>query len=143
MLAVVDGKWCRAIGANVGDADGTNETLEAEGRYVFPGIIDAHVHFNEPGRAEWEGLASGSLALAAGGGTCFFDMPLNSEPPVLDAAGLFARKADGHRGSRNRAPTSPSGAGSCRANLRQARMAWRDAGGHRASSAFYVQQRHR
>ena len=74
-------------------SDPTHATLEADGRYVFPGIIDAHVHFNEPGRAEWEGLAHGSLALAAGGGTCFFDMPLNSEPPVLDAAGLREKKA--------------------------------------------------
>ena len=73
--------------------DPTHATLEADGRYVFPGIIDAHVHFNEPGRAEWEGLAHGSLALAAGGGTCFFDMPLNSEPPVLDAAGLREKRA--------------------------------------------------
>ena len=61
-------------------------TLDATGCHVFPGIIDAHVHFNEPGRADWEGIGSGSAALAAGGGTCFFDMPLNSEPPVLDAA---------------------------------------------------------
>jgi allantoinase len=68
-------------------------TLEAAGRYVFPGIVDAHVHFNEPGRTEWEGLAYGSLALAAGGGTCFFDMPLNSEPPVLDAAALRTKRA--------------------------------------------------
>src|SRR5262245_24805243 len=60
------------------------EVLDAEGAIVFPGIVDAHVHFNEPGRAEWEGLASGSAALAAGGGTAFFDMPLNSLPPVLD-----------------------------------------------------------
>ncbi|PAW64984.1 MAG: allantoinase, partial [Opitutia bacterium Tous-C1TDCM] len=67
-------------------------TLEADGRYVFPGIIDAHVHFNEPGRAEWEGLASGSAALGAGGGTMFFEMPLNSEPPVLDAAALREKR---------------------------------------------------
>ena len=73
-------------------SDDTHATLEAEGRYVFPGILDAHVHFNEPGRTEWEGLAHGSLALAAGGGTCFFDMPLNSEPPVLDAAGLRVKR---------------------------------------------------
>ena len=72
--------------------DPTHATLKADGRYVFPGIIDAHVHFNEPGRTEWEGLAHGSLALAAGGGTCFFDMPLNSEPPVLDAAGLREKR---------------------------------------------------
>ena len=72
--------------------DPTHAELDAAGRYVFPGIIDAHVHFNEPGRTEWEGLAHGSLALAAGGGTCFFDMPLNSEPPVLDAAGLRTKK---------------------------------------------------
>lgn len=70
----------------------THETVDAQGRYVFPGIIDAHVHFNEPGRADWEGLGSGSAALAAGGGTCFFDMPLNSEPPVLDAASLRAKR---------------------------------------------------
>jgi hypothetical protein len=72
--------------------DPTHAELDAAGRYVFPGIIDAHVHFNEPGRTEWEGLAHGSLALAAGGGTCFFDMPLNSEPPVLDAAALRAKR---------------------------------------------------
>lgn len=73
--------------------DPTHAELDAAGRYIFPGIIDAHVHFNEPGRTEWEGLAHGSLALAAGGGTCFFDMPLNSEPPVLDAAGLRTKRA--------------------------------------------------
>ena len=50
------------------------------------------MHFNEPGRTEWEGIASGSTALAAGGGTCFFDMPLNSEPPVTDAAKLRAKR---------------------------------------------------
>jgi allantoinase len=69
------------------------DTLNAKGCYVFPGIVDAHVHFNEPGRTDWEGLATGSAALAAGGGTCFFDMPLNSEPPVLDAAHLREKRA--------------------------------------------------
>ena len=73
--------------------EATDATLDAKGSYVFPGIIDAHVHFNEPGRADWEGLATGSAALAAGGGTCFFDMPLNSEPPVLDAARLREKRA--------------------------------------------------
>ena len=62
------------------------EVIDAAGLTVFPGAIDVHVHFNDPGRADWEGAGSGSAALAAGGGTCFFDMPLNSTPPVVDVA---------------------------------------------------------
>ena len=50
-----------------------------------------HLHFNEPGRTEWEGAATGSRALAAGGGTLFFDMPLNSTPCTVDA-NAFDRK---------------------------------------------------
>ena len=67
--------------------------IDAHGLHVFPGVIDAHVHFNEPGRTGWEGIATGTRALAAGGSTCAFDMPLNSSPPVLDAAS-FDRKAE-------------------------------------------------
>jgi len=88
-LGILHGKIVR-VAPEV--TDPTHATLDAAGRYVFPGIVDAHVHFNEPGRTEWEGLAHGSLALAAGGGTCFFDMPLNSEPPVLDAAALRVKR---------------------------------------------------
>ena len=73
--------------------DLTHHEIDAKGSYLFPGIIDAHVHFNEPGRADWEGIATGSAALAAGGGTIFFDMPLNSEPPVLDAAAFREKRA--------------------------------------------------
>jgi allantoinase len=65
--------------------------IQGEHYFVLPGYIDAHVHFNEPGRTFWEGFATGSRALAAGGGTSFMDMPLNSTP-VLDAA-TFAAKA--------------------------------------------------
>jgi allantoinase len=65
-----------------GDA---REEVDASGLHVLPGVIDAHVHFNEPGRTEWEGFATGSAALAAGGGSCFFDMPLNASPPTLDS----------------------------------------------------------
>ena len=79
------------IAAEIGDAAAA--VVDATGRFVFPGIIDAHVHFNEPGRTEWEGIATGSAALAAGGGIVFFDMPLNSEPPVLDAARLREKRA--------------------------------------------------
>jgi len=89
-LAVVEGRIAK-IAPDIPDQAGN--VLDAEGRYVFPGIIDSHVHFNEPGRADWEGIATGSAALAAGGGVAFFDMPLNSEPPVLDAARLREKRA--------------------------------------------------
>ena len=67
------------------------ETIDARGLHIFPGVLDAHVHFNDPGRDSWEGVPTGSAALAAGGGTLFIDMPLNSSPPTLDAAS-FDRK---------------------------------------------------
>lgn len=68
------------------------ETIDATGLHVFPGLMDAHVHFNEPGRTDWEGWATGSRALAAGGGTCAFEMPLNAHPPTLDAASFDAKR---------------------------------------------------
>jgi|CZKI01.1.fsa_nt_gi allantoinase len=70
-----------------------SETVEARGLHVIAGIIDSHVHFNEPGRAHWEGMEHGSGALAAGGGTAFFDMPLNSLPPVTDVASFALKRA--------------------------------------------------
>jgi allantoinase len=68
------------------------EEINAEGLHIFPGMIDVHVHFNEPGRTEWEGIATGSSAFAAGGGTFYVDMPLNSSPPVLDKASFLVKK---------------------------------------------------
>src|SRR5579872_4677337 len=70
---------------------GGTEEIDARGLHVFPAVIDVHLHFNEPGRTEWEGAATGSRALAAGGGAVFFDMPLNSTPCTLNA-GEFDRK---------------------------------------------------
>src|SRR5690242_2851984 len=68
------------IAAIAPEVAGGGEEIDARGLTIFPGLIDVHVHFNEPGRTEWEGAASGSRALAAGGGTMFIDMPLNSSP---------------------------------------------------------------
>ena len=68
------------------------ETIDATGLHIFPGVIDPHVHFNEPGRTEWEGLETGSRAFVAGGGAVFFDMPLNSSPPVLDVDAFNAKR---------------------------------------------------
>ena len=59
----------------------------------MPGLIDVHVHFNEPGRTGWEGAATGSRALAAGGGTLFFDMPLNSTPCCVNAREIDRKRA--------------------------------------------------
>src|SRR5580658_3477475 len=80
--------------------DGAAEIVDAKGLHVLPGIIDSHVHFNEPGRTDWEGIETGSNALAAGGGTMFFDMPLNSLPPVTDAASFALKRAAAERLSR-------------------------------------------
>lgn len=96
-LGVAEGRIARIAPAI---AEPAATEIDATGRYVMPGIIDAHVHFNEPGRTDWEGIATGSAALAAGGGTAFFDMPLNSEPPVLDAARLNEKRAIAERKSR-------------------------------------------
>jgi allantoinase len=95
-LAVSGGRIAK-IGADLGFE--APETVDATGLYVMPGIIDSHVHFNEPGRTDWEGLGSGSASLAAGGGTSFFDMPLNSLPPVTDAASLALKRAAAERSS--------------------------------------------
>jgi allantoinase len=71
---------------------GAKEEINATGLHVFPGLIDAHVHFNEPGRKEWEGIQTGSSAFAAGGGTLYVDMPLNSDPPLLTAKEFQVKK---------------------------------------------------
>ncbi|MBT2289738.1 allantoinase AllB [Paenibacillus albidus] len=62
--------------------------MDAEGQYVLPGMIDMHVHFNEPAFGHWEGFRSGSAALAAGGCTTYADMPLNGNPPTVNKAAL-------------------------------------------------------
>ena len=60
---------------------------------LLPGLVDSHVHVNEPGRTEWEGFASATSAAAAGGVTTIVDMPLNSVPPTTTVAGLRAKQA--------------------------------------------------
>jgi allantoinase len=69
------------------------EEVDAGGLHVLPGVIDAHVHFNEPGRTEWEGWATGTRALAAGGATACVEMPLNAHPPTVDGAAFDLKVA--------------------------------------------------
>ncbi len=65
--------------------------LDAGDLVVFPGLVDAHVHCNEPGRTDWEGFATATRAAAAGGITALVDMPLNAVPATTTAAALRAK----------------------------------------------------
>jgi allantoinase len=60
--------------------------------YVVPGVVDTHVHINEPGRTEWEGFVSATEAAALGGATTLIDMPLNSIPPTTTLEGLRVKQ---------------------------------------------------
>ncbi|MEU4209382.1 allantoinase AllB [Streptomyces sp. NPDC026206] len=60
---------------------------------LLPGLVDTHVHVNDPGRSEWEGFGTATRAAAAGGITTLIDMPLNSLPPTTTVAGLRAKQA--------------------------------------------------
>ena len=88
-IAVEDG-IITAIGP---DLPAGQREIDARSLAILPGIIDVHVHFNEPGRAEWEGAATGSRAFAAAGGTLFFDMPLNSAPCTVNAHAFDEKRA--------------------------------------------------
>ena len=86
-IAVADG----AIAAF--EAGPARMEIDARGLDVLPGVVDAHVHFNEPGRTDWEGWATGTRALAAGGATACVEMPLNAHPPTVDGAAFDAKVA--------------------------------------------------
>jgi allantoinase len=73
------------------DAPAGAATLDAGSLVVMPGLVDTHVHVNEPGRTEWEGFATATRAAAAGGVTTIVDMPLNSVPATTSSA-AFERK---------------------------------------------------
>ncbi len=87
-IAAVQAYAERAAGVRVVDAGAL---------VVMPGLVDTHVHINDPGRAEWEGFEHATRAAAAGGVTTLVDMPLNSIPATTDAAGLEAKRAAGAR----------------------------------------------
>ncbi len=80
-----------AVGAD--DLDGPRIVDLADDEVLLPGLVDTHVHVNDPGRAEWEGFASATRAAAAGGVTTLVDMPLNSVPPTVDVAALDLKRA--------------------------------------------------
>lgn len=81
-VAVDGGKIAQIVGK--GQNIGAETTIDAGGKYLLPGIIDAHAHFSHPGR-EFEGYETGTKAAAAGGVTTAIDMPLNDLPPMATA----------------------------------------------------------
>lgn len=90
-IHVTDGRIDR-IGDWV-DVQGAAEVDDHGDLVVMPGLVDAHVHVNEPGRTEWEGFETATRAAAAGGVTTIVDMPLNSIPPTTTLAGFEEKLA--------------------------------------------------
>jgi allantoinase len=90
-LLVEDGR-VRSI-LEHGHTQTADDVLDASGLHVLPGVVDAHVHFNEPGRTDWEGFLTGTTAAAAGGVTTVCDMPLNCRPPTLDVRALTIKRS--------------------------------------------------
>jgi allantoinase len=76
-----------------GDGDCEVPVIDVGDLAILPGLIDPHVHFNDPGRDDWEGFQSGTLAAAAGGITTIVDMPLNSSPVTTTASAIEAKVA--------------------------------------------------
>jgi allantoinase len=72
---------------------GVAHVVIPDDRVVLPGLVDSHVHVNEPGRTEWEGFATATAAAAAGGVTTIVDMPLNSIPATVDVPALELKRA--------------------------------------------------
>ncbi len=75
-----------------GAGEGAGELTDLGGLVLLPGLVDTHVHVNEPGRTAWEGFASATRAAAAGGVTTIVDMPLNSVPPTTTQHGLEVKR---------------------------------------------------
>ena len=94
-IAVKDGKIA-AIGEQFAENE-AEEILDAKGQYVMPGMVDTHVHINEPGRTDWEGFETATKAMAAGGTTTCVDMPLNALPATTSKT-AFDKKLDAARG---------------------------------------------
>jgi len=92
-IKIIDGKIVSLVESEAGPLIETAENIiDASGCLVVPGFIDAHVHFNDPGRTDWEGIETGSRAAAMGGTTTIFDMPLNCSPSTISLQNLTDKR---------------------------------------------------
>jgi allantoinase len=89
-IGISDGKFV-ALGKDLSGS--AKSEIDARDLMIFPGVIDAHVHFNEPGRTDWEGFETGTRAAAAGGTTTVFEMPLNAHPPTTNRESFELKRA--------------------------------------------------
>ena len=90
-MAVADGRIVAVTAYD--DVPRPTVVTLADDEVLLPGLVDTHVHVNEPGRTEWEGFATATRAAAAGGVTTILDMPLNSIPPTTTVAALEVKRA--------------------------------------------------
>jgi len=90
-LRIRGGRIAEVITGAAGEAAADVAVTDVGDSVVMPGIVDTHVHVNEPGRAEWEGFATATRAAAAGGVTTLLDMPLNSVPPTTTRDAFHAK----------------------------------------------------
>jgi allantoinase len=91
-IAVQDGRIAEIAPAG-SDLAAAHRIQLGPDEVLLPGLVDTHVHVNEPGRTEWEGFASATRAAAAGGVTTILDMPLNSIPPTVTPEALEVKRA--------------------------------------------------
>jgi allantoinase len=91
-VGIADGRIA-AVEPRSADLAGAAVVELADDEVLLPGLVDTHVHVNEPGRTEWEGFATATRAAAAGGVTTIVDMPLNSIPPTTTVQALEVKRA--------------------------------------------------
>src|SRR5437867_4169141 len=91
VVVVEDGRIAAVLSPEA--ASGVGGAFDLGDSWLLPGLVDTHVHIDEPGRTEWEGFETATRAAAAGGVTTLIDMPLNSVPATTTTVALRLKLA--------------------------------------------------